>query len=150
MVEEALSSLGGRLDIAINNAGINRNSAAEDTAEDEWEATFAVNTKGVFLCCQVSPQSSQVGNPTVFCRGSSCLPKVCITICDSQSLRVTTGHHKDEMKFAVLQAEAKHMLAAGHGKIINTASMASLLVPHPQKQAAYNASKAAGEVRMQQ
>lgn len=35
------------------------------------------------------------------------------------------------------------MLAAGYGKIINTASMASLLVPHPQKQAAYNASKAA-------
>lgn len=37
------------------------------------------------------------------------------------------------------------MLSQGHGKIINTASMASLLVPHPQKQAAYNASKAAGE-----
>lgn len=36
------------------------------------------------------------------------------------------------------------MLAQGCGKIINTASMASLLVPHPQKQAAYNASKAAG------
>ncbi len=27
------------------------------------------------------------------------------------------------------------MLAAGAGRIINTASMASLLVPHPQKQA---------------
>ena len=26
------------------------------------------------------------------------------------------------------------MLAAGYGRIINTASMASLLVPHPQKQ----------------
>jgi NAD(P)-dependent dehydrogenase (short-subunit alcohol dehydrogenase family) len=36
------------------------------------------------------------------------------------------------------------MLGQGYGKIINTASMASLLVPHPQKQAAYNASKAAG------
>ena len=35
------------------------------------------------------------------------------------------------------------MLAQGHGRIINTASMASLLVPHPQKQIAYNASKAA-------
>jgi NAD(P)-dependent dehydrogenase (short-subunit alcohol dehydrogenase family) len=34
------------------------------------------------------------------------------------------------------------MLRAGYGKIINTASMASLLVPHPQKQAAYNVSKA--------
>lgn len=35
------------------------------------------------------------------------------------------------------------MLARGRGRIINTASMASLLVPHPQKQIAYNASKAA-------
>ena len=34
-------------------------------------------------------------------------------------------------------------MTAGHGKIINTASMASLLVPHPQKQIAYNASKSA-------
>merc|ERR1712023_95968 len=45
--------------------------------------------------------------------------------------------------FLCCQAEAKHMLARGAGKIINTASMASLLVPHPQKQAAYNCSKAA-------
>lgn len=36
------------------------------------------------------------------------------------------------------------MLGKGEGKIINTASMASLLVPHPQQQTAYNASKAAG------
>jgi NAD(P)-dependent dehydrogenase (short-subunit alcohol dehydrogenase family) len=43
------------------------------------------------------------------------------------------------------QAEAGVMFKAGRGKIINTASMASLLVPYPQKQAAYNASKAAGE-----
>ena len=35
------------------------------------------------------------------------------------------------------------MLAQGRGKIINMASMATLLVPHPQKQIAYNASKAA-------
>ena len=35
------------------------------------------------------------------------------------------------------------MLQKGCGRIINTASMASLLVPHPQKQIAYNASKAA-------
>ena len=34
----------------------------------------------------------------------------------------------------VAQAEGRHMLAKGYGRIINTASMASLLVPHPQKQ----------------
>lgn len=52
MVQQAAEALGG-LHIAINNAGINKNSAAEETPEDEWEATFAVNTKGVFLSCQV-------------------------------------------------------------------------------------------------
>jgi len=91
MVEYAIQQLGG-LHIAVNNAGINKNSAAEDTPMAEFDATFNVNTRGVFMCCQ---------------------------------------------------HEARHMLEHGGGKIINTASMASLIVPHPQKQAAYNASKSA-------
>lgn len=91
MVSETVEQLGG-LHIAINNAGVNKNNAAEDTPVEEWDETFAINTKGVFLCCQ---------------------------------------------------AQGRHMLAQGAGNIINTASMATLLVPHPQKQVAYNASKAA-------
>jgi NAD(P)-dependent dehydrogenase (short-subunit alcohol dehydrogenase family) len=82
----------GGLEIAINNAGVNRNSAAEDTTPAEWDEVFRLNTRAVFLGCQ---------------------------------------------------AEARVMLAAGYGKIVNTASMASLIVPHPQKQAAYTAAKAA-------
>jgi len=81
----------GRLDIAFNNAGVNKNSAAEETSLEEWDQTFAVNLRGLFLCCQV---------------------------------------------------EGRHMLKVGYGKIINTASMSSVIVPHPQKQAAYNTSKA--------
>jgi len=91
MVDTVVASFGA-LDIAVNNAGVNKNSAAEETPIEDWDLTFNLNTRGVFLCCQ---------------------------------------------------AEAKHMLSRGVGKIINTASMASLLVPHPQKQAAYNCSKAA-------
>jgi 2-epi-5-epi-valiolone dehydrogenase / demethylgadusol O-methyltransferase len=82
----------GGLEIAVNNAGVNRNSAAEDTPPEEWDEVFRLNARAVFLGCQ---------------------------------------------------AQARTMLAAGYGKIVNTASMASLIVPHPQKQAAYNASKAA-------
>lgn len=82
----------GRLTIAINNAGINLNSAAEDTTLDEYDRVMALNTRAVFLACQ---------------------------------------------------AEGRHMLQHGYGKIINTASMASLIVPHPQKQVAYNVSKGA-------
>lgn len=81
----------GDLHIAVNNAGINFNSAAEDTPISEWDTTFDLNLRGLFLCCQ---------------------------------------------------AEGRHMIAKGYGKIINIASMSSVLVPHPQKQAAYNTSKA--------
>ena len=81
----------GRLDIGINNAGVNFNSAAEDTSLDEWDTTFAINLRGLFICCQ---------------------------------------------------EEAKVMLKQGRGTIINMASMSSLKVPHPQKQAVYNTAKA--------
>lgn len=93
MVKSTVEKLGA-LDIALNNAGINASSPAEETSGKEWSSTFNVNTHGVFYGCQ---------------------------------------------------AEARHMLSVGRGKIINTGSMASLpgYVPNPQKQAAYNASKAA-------
>lgn len=45
--------------------------------------------------------------------------------------------------FYCCQAEARLMLAAGYGKIINTASMSGSIVNTPQNQAAYNTSKAA-------
>lgn len=44
--------------------------------------------------------------------------------------------------FLCAQAEAKVMLEAGYGKIINTASMSAQIVNMPQSQAAYNTSKA--------
>jgi len=44
--------------------------------------------------------------------------------------------------FLCAQAEARVMLGAGYGKIINTASMSGSIVNTPQNQAAYNTSKA--------
>ncbi|XP_032997125.1 uncharacterized protein LOC117041912 [Lacerta agilis] len=88
----------GTVYIACNNAGINMNSPSEATSLEEWDKTFNVNLRGLFLCCQ---------------------------------------------------AAGRIMLNQGYGKIINTASMASLIVPHPQKQLAYNASKA-GVVKLTQ
>ncbi|KAK4814973.1 hypothetical protein QYF61_007878 [Mycteria americana] len=97
-VVDAIVALWGTVHIACNNAGINMNSASEDTSLEEWDKTFNVNLRGLFLCCQ---------------------------------------------------AAGRIMLNQGYGKIINTASMASLIVPHPQKQLAYNASKA-GVVKLTQ
>ncbi|KFQ33430.1 hypothetical protein N331_12353, partial [Merops nubicus] len=95
---DAIVARWGTVHIACNNAGVNLNSASEDTSLEEWDKTFNVNLRGLFLCCQ---------------------------------------------------AAGRIMLNQGYGKIINTASMASLIVPHPQKQLAYNASKA-GVVKVTQ
>ncbi|XP_030314398.1 uncharacterized protein LOC103533758 [Calypte anna] len=95
---DAVVARWGTVHIACNNAGINMNSASEETSLEEWDKTFNVNLRGLFLCCQ---------------------------------------------------AAGRIMLNQGYGKIINTASMASLIVPHPQKQLAYNASKA-GVVKLTQ
>jgi NAD(P)-dependent dehydrogenase (short-subunit alcohol dehydrogenase family) len=58
----------------------------------------------------------------------------------------TMGVNLDGVFFCC-QAEAKHMLTKGYGRIINTASMSGRIVNHPQKQVAYNVSKA-GVVHM--
>ncbi|XP_013864919.1 uncharacterized protein zgc:113054 [Austrofundulus limnaeus] len=95
---DTVASKWGAIHIACNNAGINMNSASEDTSLEEWDRTFNVNLRGTFICCQ---------------------------------------------------AAGRVMLKQGYGKIINTASMASLIVPHPQKQLSYNTSKA-GVVKLTQ
>lgn len=97
MIDDMVSKW-GTIHIACNNAGINKNSASEDTSLEEWDQTFNVNLRGTFMCCQ---------------------------------------------------AAGRVMLKQGYGKIINTASMASLIVPHPQKQLSYNTSKA-GVVKLTQ
>uniref|UniRef100_A0A665TBX6 D-arabinitol 2-dehydrogenase [ribulose-forming] n=1 Tax=Echeneis naucrates TaxID=173247 RepID=A0A665TBX6_ECHNA len=97
MVDNIVSKW-GTVHIACNNAGINMNSASEETSLEEWDQTFNVNLRGTFMCCQ---------------------------------------------------AAGRVMLKQGYGKIINTASMASLIVPHPQNQLSYNTSKA-GVVKLTQ
>ena len=42
----------GRVDISVQNAGVITIAKVEDMTEAEWDKVLAVNTKGVFLCCQ--------------------------------------------------------------------------------------------------
>ncbi len=42
----------GRIDILVNNAGVYSIYRTADCPEAEWDRIFAVNVKGVFLCCR--------------------------------------------------------------------------------------------------
>ena len=53
LVERILREF-GRLDILINNAGINRDAMAAKMSEEEWDAVLDVNLKGSFLCAQAA------------------------------------------------------------------------------------------------
>ena len=44
--------LGGRIDLLVNNAGINVRQPAFDVTEDAWDAILATNLKGLFFVAQ--------------------------------------------------------------------------------------------------
>jgi len=46
----------GRLDIAVNNAGLGILGADEEIAQESWDKVIAVNLTGVFLCAQAEAQ----------------------------------------------------------------------------------------------
>jgi meso-butanediol dehydrogenase/(S,S)-butanediol dehydrogenase/diacetyl reductase len=43
-----------KLDVSIQNAGVITIARIEELKESEWDRVMAVNTKGVFLCCQAA------------------------------------------------------------------------------------------------
>lgn len=51
MVKQTLDQL-GKLDIAVNNAGVISIKSVEELTEEDWDFVNDVNAKGVFLCCK--------------------------------------------------------------------------------------------------
>ncbi len=51
MVAHALEVY-GRLDVLFSNAGIQRDGSVVDLPEADWDAMFAVNVKGAYLCAK--------------------------------------------------------------------------------------------------
>jgi meso-butanediol dehydrogenase / (S,S)-butanediol dehydrogenase / diacetyl reductase len=44
----------GSIDVSVQNAGVITIAKLDDLSEAEWDKVMAVNTKGVFLCCQAA------------------------------------------------------------------------------------------------
>ncbi|WP_443699290.1 SDR family NAD(P)-dependent oxidoreductase, partial [Pseudomonas sp.] len=42
----------GRLDVAVNNAGVVSLGRVDELAVSEWDRIMNINARGVFLCCQ--------------------------------------------------------------------------------------------------
>jgi NAD(P)-dependent dehydrogenase (short-subunit alcohol dehydrogenase family) len=63
MVRRAVDAF-GRLDIAVNNAGIGILGADEEFSLEDWDKVIAVNLTGVFLCAQAEAQQMIRQTPT--------------------------------------------------------------------------------------
>lgn len=56
----------GRIDVLVNNAGINRRGAILEISEEDWDATFAVNLDAIFhLCRAVLPHMIDAGGGAI-------------------------------------------------------------------------------------
>ena len=53
LIEKTLAAF-GRLDVLVNNAGIELTKKVTETTEAEWEHLMNVNLKGVFLCSKAA------------------------------------------------------------------------------------------------
>ena len=87
MVEAAVKTF-GRIDLLINNAGLNIPQWAEEVTEEAWDRVFDINLKGTFFCAQAVGKvmirqksgkiiniSSQSGSVGLIMRSAYCASK---------------------------------------------------------------------------
>lgn len=60
MIAQTVSQF-GRIDVLVNNAGIEKESPFLEKPESEWDKVIAVDLKGVFLCTQAAARQMAKG-----------------------------------------------------------------------------------------
>jgi len=71
MIGRAVGKM-GRLDVLVNNAGVELLKSIEEITVAEWDRVMAVNVRGVFLCCKHAlPYFKKAGKGNIINMGSS-------------------------------------------------------------------------------
>lgn len=78
MVQRAVETY-GRLDVLVNVAGVLRVAPVLELTDQQWDETFAVNTKGVFHCSQEAARlmvAQRAGNIVNIASNAAVVPRV--------------------------------------------------------------------------
>jgi cyclopentanol dehydrogenase len=71
MLDRAISKL-GRIDVFVNNAGVDILKSLEEMTVEDFDRLMAVNVRGVFLCCKhIIPHFKKNGKGNIINMGSS-------------------------------------------------------------------------------
>jgi NAD(P)-dependent dehydrogenase (short-subunit alcohol dehydrogenase family) len=60
-VDATVDAYGG-LDVAVNNAGVERQLPVEEVTEDDYDWLLSINLKGVYFGCQVAVEAMRAGD----------------------------------------------------------------------------------------
>ncbi|MDA8067817.1 MAG: SDR family oxidoreductase [Actinomycetota bacterium] len=112
----------GGLDIAVNCAGVNHSSPAEDLDPDQWQRVLNVNLSGVFYCCQAEARE-------MFASGRGSIINIASMSASIVNRGLLQAHYNSS------KAGVKHLTATlamewvGRGLRVNSVSPGYIMTP---------------------